>query len=136
MTAQTATSLFGNFFDNLTGSVWVLLAVSWLLAGLLIWIGARVAGLKYVTLLRSILAALAASGVAWLCMTLFPDVPVVGTSLGVVLGLLLSWFAIKEVLNTSPGPALLVWVFDVAAQIVAGLLGISGVGMQLLHLFR
>ena len=132
MTVLTATALL----DNLTDSVWFLLIVSWLVAGLLIWIGARLAGLKYVSPLRAILAALAASGVAWLCMTLFPDVPIAGTSFGVVLGLLLSWFAIKEVLNTSPGPALLVWIFDVAAQLVAGLLGISGVGMELLHLFR
>jgi hypothetical protein len=132
MTALTATVLF----DNLAGSVWFLLVISWLLAGLLIWIGARLAGLRYVTPGRAMLAALAASGVAWLCMTLFPGVPIAGTSFGVVLGLLLSWFAIKEVLNTSPGPALLVWVFDIAAQLVAGLLGISGVGLELLHLFR
>jgi signal transduction histidine kinase len=130
--AAFASALFGDF----SGSTWVLLASSWLLAGLLIWIGARVAGLKYVTFGRAILAAFAASGIAWLCMTLFSDVPIAGISLGVLLGLLLSWFAIKEVLNTSPGPALLVWAFDVVAQIVAGMLGISGIGVQLLHLFR
>jgi hypothetical protein len=132
MAAPIASALLGNFSD----SAWFLLVISWLLGGLLIWIGARVAGLKYVTPVRAIVAALAASGVAWLCLTLFPDVPIAGTSLGAVLGLFLSWFAIKEVLNTSPARALFVWTFDVAAQMVAGLMGISAIGVQLLHLFR
>ena len=131
MAAVPASAFSGKVFE-----VWVLLTISWLLAGLLIWIGSRVAGLNYVSMKRSVLAAVVASGVAWLCMTLFSGVPVAGTSLGAVLGLLLSWFSIKEVLNTSFGPALLVWSFDVIAQVVAGLLGISGIGMQLLHMFR
>jgi hypothetical protein len=69
-------------------------------------------------------------------MILFSGVPVAGTSLGALLGLILSWLVIKQVLNTSPGPALLVWACDVFAQVVAGLLGIGGLGMGLLHLFR
>jgi hypothetical protein len=132
MIGFTATGLLGDS----SGSVWVLLAISWLLAGLLMWIGTRMAGLKYVTFGRCIIAAFAASGVAWVCMTLFADVPLAGISLGAVLALLLSWFAIKEVLNTSPGPALLVWAFDVFAQLIAGFMGISGVGVELRHLFR
>ncbi len=132
MAVPMATAFFGNVF----GSLWVRLAISWLLAGLLMWIGAHAAGLKYVTLGRALLAAFAASGMAWLCMTVFSSVPVAGMSLGAVLGLLLSWLVIKEVLNTSSGPALLVWMFDVFAQLVAGLLGMSGIGMELLHWLR
>jgi hypothetical protein len=130
--ALTASALFGDS----AASTWLLLAVSWLLAGLLMWAGAHMVGLKYVTFGRAFVAAFAASGVAWLCMTLFSEVSVAGISLGVVLGLLLSWFVVKEVINTSPGPALLVWAFDMVAQVVAGVLGISGIGVQLLHIFR
>src|SRR6185369_10607781 len=51
-----ATALAGRF----GGSVWGLLAISCIMAGLLLWIGAHLAGLKYVTLGRALLAAVAA----------------------------------------------------------------------------
>ena len=136
MEEKMAALIASTFFGNSAASVWLLLAISWLLAGLLMWIGARIVGLKYVSFGRAVLAAFAASGVAWLCITLLSEVSLAGISLGPVLALLLSWFVIKEVLNTSPGPALLVWAFDVVAQVVAGMLGIGGMGVQLLHLFR
>jgi hypothetical protein len=132
MTVLTANAIFGDS----AASTWLLLATSWLLAGVLVWAGAHLVGLKYVSFGRAFITAFAASGVAWLCMTLFSDVSVAGISLGVALGLLLSWFVVKEVINTGPGPALLVWAFDMVAQVVAGLLGISGMGLQLLHMFR
>ncbi|GEM_PF-5132345 len=129
-----ADGLFGDVLHSAAG----LLAISLVIAAALIFIGARIAGLKYVTIVRASIAALSASGAAWVCVTLFPDVmvPVLGVSLGAILGVFLSLFVIKEVLNTSVGPALLVWAFDMAAQVVAGLLGISVMGVQLLHLFR
>jgi hypothetical protein len=134
MTGLIAAGVLGNS----GGTFWVLLALGWLLAGLLMWIGARMAGLRYVTVRRAVFAAIAASLVTWICLELFSNVLVAGISVGVLLGLVLSWFTIKEVLNTSMSRALLVWVFDVFAHLVAGVLGLTAGGfrLDLQHLFR
>jgi len=129
-----AARLFGNFF----GSVWIFLALGWLLAGLLMWIGAHMAGLEHVSVGRAVLAAMIASTASWVCITSLSDVLLAGTSAGVFLGLLLSWFIIKKILNTSVERALLVWVFDVFAHLLAGTLGIAAGGFRLdmAHLLR
>lgn len=133
MESLVATALFGRF----GWSVWGLLAISCIMAGLLLWIGAHLAGLKYVTLGRALLAAVAAWTVTWLCAGMLASVPIAGTTLGVLLGLFLSWFVIREALNTSLGPALLVWSFDVFAHIIATILGLTlgGVRIVLPHVF-
>jgi hypothetical protein len=132
------TDLFRNVFDNPEGLVWVLLVIGWLLAGFLIWVGAHVVGLDHVTLGRSVLTAFGASQAAYLSVKLFADVQVAGTSLDALLGLLLTWFVIKEALKTSMGRAVTIWMFDVVAHLLAGLLGITagGVRIDLPHLLR
>jgi hypothetical protein len=127
MESLIATALFGRF----GGAVWGLLGISCIMAGLFLWIGAHLAGLKYVTLGRALLAAVAAWTVTWLCAGMLASVPVAGTTLGVLIGLFLSWFVIRQVLNTSLGPALLVWGFDVFAHAIATLLGLTLGGIRI-----
>lgn len=111
--------------ERIVSSPWTLVVLSWLGAGLLMWLGAHLAGLDYVTFGRSLLAAIAASTVTWIVSELFPTVTLLGISVGVALGLLLTWFVIKEVFNTTFGKAFLAWVFSVFVHAVGILMGIS-----------
>jgi len=111
--------------ERILGSPWTLVVLSWLGAGLLMWLGAHLAGLTYVTFGRSLLAAIAASTVTWIASELFPTVALSGISLGIVLGLLLTWLVIKEVFRTTFGKAFLAWVFSVFAHAVGIMMGIS-----------
>jgi hypothetical protein len=137
--------LNGSFFNELAGRftgdffrALVPLAFSWLLAGALMWMGARLSGLTEATLRRAVLTAMAASVTAYACMHELSGVSVGGTPLGVVLGLLMTWMIIQKMLDANIWRVLMVWVFDVLAHFGASLLGITAGGFRwdLSHLVR
>lgn len=107
-------------------STWTVVVISWLLAALLMWIGAHLAGIGHVGFFRSLLAAMAASTVTWISGELLAPASVQGISLGLVVGLILTWWVIKEIFRTSFGKAFLAWVFTVFAYSLTTMLGMSG----------
>ena len=106
-------------------STWTVVVISWLLAALLMWIGAHLAGIGHVGLFRSLLATIAAFTVTWLAGELFAPVSTRGISVGMILGLILTWWVIKEIFSTSFGKAFLAWIFTVFAYSVTAMLGIN-----------
>jgi hypothetical protein len=126
-------SLLNELTSTFTGEffkVTVPLVFRWILAGALMWMGARVAGLRDTTLRRAVFTAIAASGAAWLCMHGFSDVTVDGIPLGILMGLVMTWFLIQHTFKTTMARALIVWVFYAAAHFGASALGIAGGGFQ------
>ena len=111
--------------ERIANSPWTLVVLSWLGAGLLMWLGAHLAGLGDITFGRSLLAAIAASTMTWIAAGLLPTMTLWGISLGLVLGLLLTWLVIKEVFHTTLGKAFLAWVFSVFVHAVGVMMGIS-----------
>jgi hypothetical protein len=87
-------------------------ATSWVLAGVLMWVGARVAGLPRPNFVRAEIAALGATLVIWTVPALLGEFGLVGFGFA----LLITLWIIKEVFETSWGAALLVWVFNASAQ--------------------
>lgn len=102
------------------------------IGGFFMWVGAKMAGVANATFGRSILAALAASFITWLVSGVCSILPVVGTVVGFILGLLLGIIVIQGVYGTSFAKALLVWIFNVMAQILALLIAIATFGAALL----
>jgi hypothetical protein len=112
------------FVAAVIGVLLGLFALGAVLAGFFIWIGAKMAGVENAGFGKSIIAALGSSFIAWFMATILSIVPVIGTFLGLVLGLLFSIFVIKGVFSTSFGKAFLVWIFHVIAQILAVVIGV------------
>ena len=114
------------------------LAFRWFLAGALMWMGARVAGLRDTTLRRAVFTAVAASGSVWLCMHGFSGASVDGISLGVPMGLVTTWIVIQQTFDTTMGRALIVCVFYAAGHFGASALGMTSGGFrqEFSHLMR
>lgn len=107
-------------------SFWITLTIGWLLAGVLMWMVSRIAGVKYVTLFESVIVAMVASGITWLCMMVFDGVPIGGTSLGLLLSLGLTLFLVKESFSISVMRALMVWGAGVIPLAFFGALHVAG----------
>ena len=90
-----------------------------IVGGFFMWIAAKIARVEKSTFGRAIVAAIASSFVSILAAFVFHFFPVLGNFLGYIIGLLLSILIIKGVFETSFGKALLVWVFDIIAKIIA-----------------
>ena len=83
------------------------------------WVGARVAGLPRPNFARAEVAALGATMVTWT----LPSLLVPFGWLGFACALCATLWIIKEVFETSWGSALLVWVFNAAAQFALVVVG-------------
>ncbi len=89
------------------------------LSALLMLLGAKLAGVRDATFGKALLASIGATFVTWLIGGLCSVVPVVGTALGFLLGLALSVFVIQAVFVVPFRKALLTWVFNAVAQLLA-----------------
>jgi len=89
------------------GVVVVATAVS----ALFIWIGAKIAGVKNVTFMKSFWAALISSVFIWVLAAVI-NAP------GWIIGLLVSLVVIKVIFDTTWGKAFLAWIFHGVAQFV------------------
>ncbi len=102
------------------GVLFVLIGIA--VAGLFMWLGAKIAGVKQAEFGRAVVAAIASWVVTGVCYGLAPVLPVVGVGLATVGAILLSVVVIKAAFDTTLGKALLVWIFNLIVQVVVVLL--------------
>jgi len=112
------------FFGAMFGAIVGIFIVATIIAAFFMWLGAKLARVENATFVKSILAALAAAAITWIVSLIFSLVPVAGTIVGFVIGLILTIFAIKAIYATTFGKAVLVWVFHIIAEIIAVIIGI------------
>jgi len=99
-------------------------------------IGAKLAKIKNVTFLTSFIAAIGCSIATWIITIVFSILPFVGTILGFLAGIAVSLFIIKSVFNTNIENALLIWIFNIAAKIVAIIIAVLTFASIILSLFH
>lgn len=104
-------------FTGIIGFI-VLGVIAILIAALFMMFGAKLAGIRYATYGKSVLAAITSSVLTWVVSGLFSIFAHVGTILGFIIGLVVSVFVIKWVYKTSLGKSILAWIFYVVVQIV------------------
>ena len=97
------------------------------LGGFFMWIAAKIARVKRSSFGRAILAALGTSLVLFIVTIITSFIPILGNAAGFIVDLILQIFVIKGAFDTSTGKAVLVWVFNIVASIVAVLLA-SAIG--------
>ncbi len=107
------------FFVGFGAWVLFLLLFTILLGGFFMWIAAKIARVKKSSFGRAILAAIASSVVAVIVSFIFGILPVIGNGMGYLAGLLFSILIIMWAFDTSFIKALLVWVFNIVAVIIA-----------------
>ena len=98
-----------------------------ILGGFFMWVAAKIARVERSSFGRAILAAVGTSLVLFIITFLSSFIPVLGNALGFIVGLILQVFVIKGAFDTSTGKAVLVWVFNIVASIIAVLLA-SAIG--------
>lgn len=115
-----------------TGGILMYLAIIALISlaieAVFIFIGARLAGVYRVRFGTCFRAAFATVVVTLVASLVLSFVPVAGTGVGWLIGILISIFVIRGIFGIGFGKALLVWIFAVAAQIIAVILGLVILG--------
>lgn len=115
----------------LCGAGVLVLLVGVMVAGLFMWLGAKIAGVRRASFARAVVAAIASWVVTGLCYGLAPLLPIIGLGLATIGAILLSIVVIKAAFDTSFGKALLVWVFNLIVQAAAVLLtGLPFLGLM------
>ncbi len=100
-----------------------------ILGGFFMWIAAKISGVRHATFGRAILAAIGTSLVSFFFTFVFHFVPVAGNLIGFIIGLILTILVIKGAFDTTTGKAVLVWIFNIVAVVIAVFLAsIVGVG--------
>jgi hypothetical protein len=100
-------------------SILVTVVIAVVIAGFFMWLGAKVAGVRNATFGRAVMAAIGASFIMWIVWVIFSLIPVIGPIVGFFLGLLFAILVIQAAFQTSFGKAILVWIFNIIAQMVA-----------------
>ena len=90
-----------------------------IISGILMWVAAKIARVENATFGRAMLAAIAASFVEVVVAFVFNAVPILGNLIGFIIGLIASILVIKAVFRISFGKALLVWIFNLVAALIA-----------------
>jgi len=106
-------------FMGLTAAAFVAFAFAVILGGFFMWIAAKISGVERASFGRAMLAAVGTSIVSFFFTFVFHYVPIFGNMAGFVIGLVLTIFVIKGAFDTSFGRAFLVWIFDIAAIVIA-----------------
>jgi hypothetical protein len=90
-----------------------------IISGIFMWAAAKIARVENATFGRAMFAAIAASFVEVLVAFVFNAVPILGNLIGFIIGLIASILVIKAIFRISFGKALLVWIFNLAAALIA-----------------
>ena len=112
--------------DYLVLSVGGLLFVAFLvviLDSLFLHIGAKLAGVNSASFGKAVKASVACALSTLLLAIVFSWIPVAGTAVGFLIGLVLTILVLQASYATSFGKAFLLWMFNVAAQVIAVFLG-------------
>ncbi|MFC2160287.1 hypothetical protein ACFLRX_01400, partial [Acidobacteriota bacterium] len=80
------------------------------------WIATKLIKVRHLTLTRSIYSAFVTSSIIYTASLVFSIIPLIGTSIGFVLGLVLAFFILKKIYVLDWGNAVIVWIFSVLAQ--------------------
>ncbi|MHA1382017.1 MAG: hypothetical protein ACTSRG_26905 [Candidatus Helarchaeota archaeon] len=84
-----------------------------------IWFGSKVIAIKKSKFVNALLAALVNSLMIYIITALFNILPVFNAETGFFVGLFLSFFVVRSIFHLPFGKALIVWVFNIIAQISA-----------------
>jgi hypothetical protein len=106
-------------FMGLSAAAFLAFLFAVILGGFFMWIAAKISGVRRATFGRAMLAAVGTSLVSFFFTFVFHFVPIFGNMIGFVIGLLLTIFVIKGAFDTSFGKAVLVWIFNIAAIVIA-----------------
>jgi hypothetical protein len=109
-------------------SLAIIALISLAIEAVFIFIGARLAGVYRVRFGTCFKAAFATVVVTLIAALVLSFIPVAGTGAGWLIGILISIFVIRGIFGIGFGKALLVWIFAVAAQIIAVILGLVILG--------
>jgi|ERR1043165_566598 hypothetical protein len=103
----------------LLGAIVGIFFLAWAISAFFMFVAAKISSVENATFGKALVAALGCSFITWLCALVFSVVPIIGTVLGIVVGVTLSIFVIKGVFNATFGRAFLVWLFNGLGQIAA-----------------
>jgi hypothetical protein len=117
------------------GTFLVIFLVAIFLATFFMWLGAKMAGAKNSTFGNSFFAAIGAAFITWL-ISWFGSLIHLNASLSYIIGLILAIFVIKGIFEITFGRALLVWLFNIVAQVLAIVIGFLIFGTAVLTLVR
>ncbi len=99
----------------------VAILISILVGGFFMWMGAKMAAVKYATFGRAVIAALWVALIMWIIPYIFALLTFT-TWFGWLIGVILALFAIQGAFSTSFLRALLVWIFSIVAQVLVAFL--------------
>jgi hypothetical protein len=108
-----------SIISAILGAIIGIFFIAWAISALFMLVAAKVSAVEGASFGKALLAAFGCSFITWLCAAVFSVLPVIGTFLGMVVGILLSMVVIKSVFATSFGRAFLVWIFNALGQAVA-----------------
>lgn len=107
------------FFVGFGAWVLVLLLFTIVIGGFFMWIAAKIARVGKSSFARAILAAVVSSVVSMIVSFVFGVLPLIGNGLGFLAGLLVSILIIMWAFDTSFAKAILVWIFNLVAVVIA-----------------
>jgi len=90
-----------------------------IIGGFFMWIAAKIAHVKGATFGKAVVAAIATSFVTVVIAVISRALPIIGDVLGFIMGLIVSIVIIKGVFDTSFGKAIVVWIFQLIAIVIA-----------------
>lgn len=109
--------------EALGGLFLVFFVISLPFACFFIWTGAKIGRIEDLSFGKILFAAIFASLITHLMITIFYVIPHFNTYLGFSIGLILSLVVIKVILRCVYGQAVLPWIFHFLAQILTIFLG-------------
>ena len=107
------------------GFLIILIFLSFIIAGIFMWIGVKITRIRNYNFKRVILTAILTSLVTYMVTVLFSAFPIINTIHCFFIGLFLSFFIIKSVFDSTLKQAILVWIFNIFAQVLTVILGAS-----------
>jgi hypothetical protein len=107
------------FFVGFGVWVLVLLVFGILIGSFFMWIAAKIARVEKSGFGRALVASIGSTFMAVILSFVFGVVPLVGNGLGFLIGLFFSILIIKAAFDTTVGKALLVWIFNIIAVVIA-----------------
>jgi hypothetical protein len=100
-----------------------LLLINIFFATFFIWVGMKISGIKNIKFKKILLAAATISFIINIMGLIFSILPILNTLLGFFVGIVLSLFLLKSLFRLAYKEILVVWMFNVMAQIFAVILG-------------
>jgi hypothetical protein len=121
----------GTAIGAILGIILIAALIGVILGGFFMLTGAKIAGVKNATFGNAILTSFACIILGVIISLVFSVIPIIGTVIGFFASLLIQIFIIKSMFDTDAGKALLTWVFNVVAQVIAIIIAVVILGSSL-----